>query len=149
MGSNSDEPKAAAIAVAEAIQAQIASLEGGSCAVLDLAPNFTLEEATSELRIVVTPQAETDSNAGVATRSATDTKILTDVAVIKKLSGKPEIAGMVAFCEGVKAALQRMAVTGVGINVLASISPLYDVNVFNRMKVFISVITVTTKVLAT
>ena len=137
---------AVAISVANAVQAQVATVEGASGAVVDLVPDFTLEQVTSALKILVTPQAEVDANKNTATRGDTDTEIQTNVAVMQKLSSKNDIPNMIAFCEKIKKALQRKVIAGIGVNTLASISPLYDVNIFKRMKVFISVIVITTKV---
>ena len=137
---------AVAISVANKIQAQVATVEGASGAVVDLVPDFTLEQVTSALKILVTPQAEVDANKNTATRGDTDTEIQTNVAVMQKLSSKNDIPNMIAFCEKIKKALQRKVIAGIGVNMLASISPLYDVNIFKRMKVFISVIVITTKV---
>jgi hypothetical protein len=137
---------AVAISVANKIQAQVATVEGASGAVVDLVPDFTLEQVTSALKILVTPQAEVDANKNTATRGDTDTEIQTNVAVMQKLSSKNDIPNMIAFCEKIKKALQRKVIAGIGVNTLASISPLYDVNIFKRNRVIISVIMITTKV---
>lgn len=137
---------AVAVSVAEAIQTMVAAIEGASCAVVDLVPDFTLDQVTQELKILVTPQSEVDTNKNTATRGDTDTEIQTNIAVMQKLSSKNDIPNMIAFCEKIKKALQRKPLSGLGVNTLASIAPLYDVNVFRRLKVFISVIVISTKV---
>lgn len=141
------ETNAIAIDVAEAIKTKVAAVSGASGAVVDLVPDFGLEQVT-DLRILVTPHSEADSNKGAADRSAVDLEVQTDIAIMERLTGKGEIPAKIKFCEDIKNALQRQVLAnGLGINQLASISPLYDVRIFKSMKVFLSVIVVTTKVL--
>lgn len=136
-----------AIKVTEAIGTMVAAIEGAECARIDLAPDFDLPQVT-DLQIVVSPQSYTRGNKGAADRSAPDSGVKVSIAIMKKCALKSEIPDMLALSEKIATGIERKTLAGgAGLVTLIEFDPIYDMGIFRRMKVFISVCTATVKVL--
>lgn len=136
-----------AVAVAQAITAKVAAIEGASCAVLDLVPEFDLQQV-SALQIIVSPQSYTRGNKGSADRGAPDSSVKVSIAIMRKCANKSEIPTMLTLSEKIARGIERQTLTNsIGIVSQIEFDPLYDMQIFRRMKVFIAVCTATIKVI--
>ncbi len=144
---NETTPHSTAVLIAQAITAEIAGIDGAQCACLDLVPDFELQHV-QDLQIVVSPQSLTRGNKGAADRSAPDCTVKVDIAILKKCASKADIPGMLTLTEKIARGIERKPVANLGIVSTVEYAPLYDMQVFRRMKVFIAVCTATVKVTA-
>lgn len=141
----SETNQSTAIQIAQAIADEIAAIEGAECAVLDLVPDFDLQDVKN-LQIIVSPQGMTRGNKGAADRGAPDCTVKTNIAVLKKCGSKKEIPDMLTLSENIGRGIERKTVANLGIVSVVEFDPLYDMRVFRQMKVFIAVIAATIKV---
>lgn len=134
-------PKAAAIIATEQVASAVKSVEGASCAVMDLVPDIAFNKV-SGLEIYVMPEGAVRE---FATRSFTDSNIRVGVALLKKLPSKADIPAMILLEESIAKALERTRLAGSGVVVKVEFDPLYNPELFKNMKLFFGLLIVTVK----
>lgn len=144
---SSDTTTATVIGIGQAIADKIGTIEGAPSAIsFDLVPTYELDQVRT-LQVVVGPQAYIRSNEGAATRGDPDKIVKINVAVLQKCGDKSEIPALLLLTEAIADGIDRQVLGG-GLVLSVEFDPIYDADVFRRMKVFIAVCTATVKVLS-
>ena len=138
-------PQATVIDIGEALTAKIQTVTGASAAVFDLVPDFGLAQV-SDLKIIVTPQAYTRGNKGAASRETPDTTCKINIAIMKKCGSKADIPDLLELTENIAKAIERQII-GNGLVLSVEFDPIYSMDIFQQMKVFMSVCTANIKVI--
>ena len=136
----------AIIQIAEDVAAKVNAIqfdETALVAVVDLAPDFDLAKI-KERRIVVSPQSYVRTNIARG-ESGSSAKI--NVCVCEKIT-LLQIADRLDLVETIARGLERQQLAGAGALVTSvEFDPVYDANLLRSTHVFVSVCTVTVKVI--
>lgn len=147
MPDNSQQAQSANVVFyTEQLAAAVAAIEGASAAVADFFPDFGLSDVTSSLKIVVTPQSEKTI---YDTRGSDEDILKIGIAVMQKATAQ-EAQNLLLLCQNIAEELRAEKIgTAQRFGIVKQIDrdPIYDLPQMVRTKIFISVITVTIKVL--